>query len=460
MLWWTLQQLKSSGWEKRVAAAVRLRSAHENRSVPALINALGDDHAAVRLEVVHALAVLAHPASAEPLANAMAGLSRHKKEARAPQESAEYEAIAVALGALQGVAVPPLLRLLDSEDKEARRWAAHALGLTRDPRAVTPLVKHLSDSRSGARKAAAQALGAIGDLRALDPLIQVLANRDPETRRAAAGALGALGSDRAVAPLCGIAEDPNEPVQLAVVEALAKIGGLRAAAGLRAIIDSGRKNVREAATAALGSLRLAPANAEERAAAAVLMGDFQAAAGEGEAAAGALVAVLSSKDARRRQQAAEALGLLRSPRVVETLQRALNDYDAAVREAALQALIRTGPAAVPGLIGMLSHYNPAMQCLAARALGEIGDPRCVAALAALIDGNPVVTNEYKDILDSMRAAAAALAAILAKSPGEVAAGDLARIAGLPDPDLQSSSEAGLDYRELRALARQELQRRE
>jgi HEAT repeat protein len=459
MLWWKLQQLKSSSWEKRAEAAANLGAAHEYKSVSELIKALGDDHAAVRLAVIRALAALAHPGSAEPLASAMEALSRHRKESRAHHEDEEFEAISAALGSLKDAAVYPLLRLLESEDKEARRWAAHALGLAGDPRAVAPLAKRLSDNRSDARKASALALGAIRDIGALDALIQALAHRDPETRRAAAIALGAIGSDKAVGPLCSVAEDPNEPVQLAVVEALGKIGGFSAAAGLRTVIDGGKKHVRDAAEAALNSLSLKPESAEERAAAAVLMGNFKAAAEEGDAARVALISAMNSRDPSRRQQAIEALQPLHSPQVVEPLQRALKDPNSAVRETALKVLVSLGPASVSGLIELISNYDPTVQSLAVRALGEIGDPRSAVPLAAMIEENEVVPNEYRDILESVCAAASALAAMLAKSPDAIGVDGLKRLACLPDSRLQFSSKADVDCLPVRSLALQELQRR-
>ncbi len=463
MLWWTLQQLKSSNWQMRAEAAARLQASNQRKGVPALIRALDDDNARVRLAVINALAAFAHPAATEPLARALAGLSRRPKETRTGSESAEYEALAAALGALQGAAVPALLRILDSDEREARRWAARALGLTRDARAIEPLVKRLADNRSEARKAAALALGEIGDAQAIEPLIKTLANRDQETRRAAAVALGTIGSDRAVEALCAISEDPNEPVQLAVVEALRKIGGLRAGAGLRAIIDGGRKNVRETASAALSSLKIAPTTAAERAAVAVLTGDFQAAAREGEAAAGSLISTLASKDAVRRRQAAETLARLGAPGAVEPLLRALRDHDPLVQEAAVKALVSAGPAALDGLTELLSHHDPTVQCLAARGLGEIGDSRSAAALAGAIEQNPVITHEYLELLDGIRASAAALATILARNAAGIPLTDLQRLAALPDTQLRDAPEGtnapAIDCASIRERARQELRQR-
>jgi HEAT repeat protein len=467
MLWWTLQQLKSSKCQTRAEAAARLGASGQKKAVPALIRKLNDESAPVRVAVINALAMLRHAASAEPLSTSLASLSQRSKGPKKGEEqfsqSVEYEALARSLGALGAVVVPPLLRLLNSEERETRRWAAHALGLARDSRAVEPLIKRLADPRSDVRRAAAFALGEIGDRQALDPLIKALANRDHETRRAAAVALGAIGSDQAVDALRAICEDPNEPVQLAVVETLKKIGGLRAGAVLRTIIDGGRKNVREAAAAALNSLEFAPTVAAERATAAVLKGYFASAAGEGEAAVGVLVDTLGSKDASRRRQAAETLALLHSPIAIDPLLRVLRDHDPAVQSAAAKALASTGQGAVDGLIRMLSHHDSTVQRQAALALADIGEARAAGALADAIEQNRALLHEYPELLDAVRAAATALAAILTKSSSAMPAEVLRRMEEVPDAVCRNvaggAGEPAVDCAPIRDLARQELHRR-
>jgi HEAT repeat protein len=467
MLWWTLQRLRSSKWLTRAEAAARLGASGRKQAVPALIKKLDDESAAVRVAVIDALAKLHHHAAVDPLATSLGSLSQRSKGLKEGDEqfsqSVEYEALARSLGALGGVAVPSLLRLLDSEVRETRRWAAHGLGLARDSRAVEPLIKTLADSRSDVRKAAALALGEIGDSQALDPLVKTLASRDHETRRAAAVALGNIGSDQAVDALRAISEDPNEPVQLAVVEALRKIGGLRAGAVLRAIIDADKKNVREAAQAALNSLEFAPTVASERATVAVLKGYFASAAGEGEAAVEALVDALGSKDANRRRQAAETLATLRSPAAIDPLLRALKDHDPSVQNAAAKALATTGQAAVDGLIPMLSHHDSSVQRQAALALGDIGDPRAAGALADAIEQNRALLREYPELLDAVQAAATALTAVLTKSSSAMPVEALQRVAEMPDVVCRSvagdAKEPAVDCGPVRDLARQELQRR-
>lgn len=463
MLWWTLQKLKSSSWQTRAEAAASLQASNQMGGVPALIKSLDDEHPQVRLAVVQALGALRHAACAEPLGAALAAIARRPKEMRSGAESAEYEAIANALGSLGGAAVATLLRLLDSDDREARRWAAQALGLTRDAQAIPPLVRHLEDSRSEARKAAALALGAIGQPQAIDPLIKVLRTRDPETRRAAALALGMIGSEQAVDALTAVSEDPNEPVQLAVVEAFGRIGGLRAGAGLRTIMDSGKKNVREAAAAALDFMKFEPANAEERAAVAVMKGDFPQAAAENAAALPALTAALGSRDVRRRAGAAEALGEIRAPGAVDVLVRAMGDHDATVQDAAVKSLVRVGSGAVDPLLSMLSHHDPTVRRLSALALGQIGSPRAVHGLAGVVEANRMVSNEDLDMLEGIEAAAAALGAILTAHAPDIAEEDLRMTAELPDVAVRSAAsdphKPAVDCAAIRDLSRLEVQRR-
>ncbi len=468
MLWWTIRQLKSSQWQVRAETAARLGAAREKKAVPALIHATADENSQVRIAAINALAELRHPAAAEPLAARLAELaSLSKAPARGDGEEAptlaEYEALARALGAQGAACVPTLLRLLDAQDRDTRRWAAHALGLAHDARAIDPLVRRLADNRSEVRKAAAQALGALGDAHALDPLIQCLTNRDQETRRAAVLALGDLGDERAVDALRSTCGDPNESIQLASVESLRKIGGLRAGAALNAMLDSGRKAVRDAAAAALRSLEFSPGSSAERAAVAVLKGDFPGAAAEGEAAIPFLAEVLSAKDPNRRRLAVDALGLLRSPSAVPPLVRAVCDHDAMVQQAAAQALRGGGPEAIQGLASLLSHADPSVQSLAARALGEGGRPQAVDGLSRLIEQNPVISNEFPEVADALRAAADSLMSILAASSAEIPQADLERLASVPDAVRQrpraETQAPEVDCAPIRALAQTELKRR-
>ena len=469
MLWWTLQQLKSSKWEARAEAARKLGAAKEKKAVPALIEFLSDENREVRKAVIEALGATAHPAAAEPLSSTLAALPARAKERKSGldknAELAEYQSLAEALGAIGPPAVGPVLKVLGSREQEPRRWAACALGLIKDPQAIDPLAARLDDARSEVRKAAAHALGCIGDPRVLKPLIDTLAHRDPETRRAAAEALGAIKSPEAVPQLGRALSDPAEAVQLAAADALRTIGGLQAAVALRSAFDTGKKSVRDASGAALKSMHFAPSNAAERATVAALVGDFPAAVREGTAAIPALSEVLRSKDAATRCRAAEALGSVHSAEALAPLLQALKDHDPQVQNSASRALANIGSPAVQGLADALGSPDASVQREAARALGEIRDPHSARALVDMITRSRSTTEEYPDLLEAARTAADSLESILTHTARQIAEEDLPHIAAVPDCMLLRQSgdkpkaEMAVDCSRIRALARQEIERR-
>jgi HEAT repeat protein len=454
MLWWTLQKLKSTKPEVRAGAARDLGNAKLRRAVPSLIKSLADAHPQVRLAVIGALGQIRHPASAEPLARALEAKPGFRDEA-------EYELLAKALAALGPTAVSPLLPLLGSDDKGARRWAARALGGIRDPQAVDPLENLLEDIRSEVRRTAALALGEIGDPRALKSLIKALANRDLETRRAAAEALGALGSQSATDALAASVGDQSELVQLSAIGALGKIGGLPAAACLRSAATGPRKAVCDAARAALKSMRFSPSNAEERAEMAVISGDFAAALREGAPAVGALIRALEVREPQIRAKAAEGLGALRSLQAVGPLLQALRDHNPVVQQAAMNALAEIGAAAREGLEAFLAFYDASVARLAASALGRIADARSVPALVQMIAANRNVSQDYPEMFDALTTAVDSLAGLLTLASAEISPGDLERIAELPEKiHLVGAQPArSVDCTPLRDKAREELLRR-
>jgi HEAT repeat protein len=468
MLWWKRHQLRSSHPAARVAAAAELASAGDRKSVPALIECLADKTADVRQAAARALGSLKHPASVKPLAAALeraCSTKEHRSAERSGSDARECETIALALGALGAPAGPPLILLLGSENRDSRRWAARALGVARNPFAVDALIPHLGDARSEVRKEVAIALGHIADTHAVAPLITSLNHKDPETRRAAAEALGEIGATGAVEALQAAGGDPAEAVQVAAVTALGRIGGLRSALGLRLIIDgSSRKGVREAAGAALEIIQFNPTTPEERAAIAVLKGDFAGALREGSRATRPLIDALASRDPRRRALAAEALGSMRSPDAVHPLARLLRDVDGMVQAAAASALAAMANLAVNELRTALESEDPTVQRLAAEALGKTGNPAAAAPLAAIIETSHSFPPDYPDPLEAARAAAGALQKVLDAAAADVAFEDLERIASLPDitavPNPGESGErTALNCGRIRGLAVAELLRR-
>ena len=103
----------------------------------------------------------------------------------------------------------------------------------------------------------------------------------------------------------------------------------------------------------------------------------------------------------RRREAATALGEIGDSRAAGPLVAALGDEEFGVPDAAEEALLRIGPAAVPPLIEVFPNAGPARGRMAG-ILGRIGDPRAVPPLVEAL--------EDKDS-DTLQRVAAALGAI-------------------------------------------------
>ncbi len=106
----------------------------------------------------------------------------------------------------------------------------------------------------------------------------------------------------------------------------------------------------------------------------------------GDAALTAIVAELSSPTLERARRAAELLGDLQHPRAVESLSAALqNAENPAIRVKVARALVHIGSQqAIDTLIEALQDDTERAE-LAARCLGETGEPQARAALIAAID---------------------------------------------------------------------------
>ena len=124
----------------------------------------------------------------------------------------------------------------------------------------------------------------------------------------------------------------------------------------------------------------------------------------GPSAAGQLIRALRDRDRGVRIVAARALGELGDPRAVEPLIAALKDEDEDVRWFAAEALGELGDVrAVAPLIAALKDEDEDMRGYAARALGELGDPRGVKPLEGLLgDENYYVREMARGALEQLR----------------------------------------------------------
>ncbi len=417
-----LAALDDPSWRVRNAAAERVARADPGLILPELVSALGPDASAGR-----------------------------------------RNAAAAALVALGAPALPVLAEALATGDPELRTAAAEILGDLGDRKGASALAARLRDPDPNVRLAAAEALGKIGGPEALAALHLSLEAGDASMRRAALDALTRLrsalpahrlaelardrGLRRSVLRLAGASDDPEA---LAIL-----VGGAQ---------DPSR-SVREAALAALGQRRLRGTMALDRAEKALR--DVGAAVAESAAAAlgaddlavraGALVVLrfsgaarhapaiaAAAEDEQLRSFAAEALEEMGAA-AATVLEAELPRLGAAARGVALGALALLGGGGIRDqLLAAAASDDDRLRGPALEALGRLGDPESVGALAPLLeDPDPGVSG----------AAVASMAQIAARShAGREAVLAACRSAGTPGTPALYRLLGGVgDARDLAAL---------
>jgi HEAT repeat protein len=281
---------------------------------------------------------------------------------------------------------------LQGSDPKLRLWAADALAKSGDRRAVEPLIGALHDPDPQMRSLAAMGLGRIGDPRAVTPLIAALGDSNEDGSMAAGMALGQLRDARAIAPLIATLHHGE---RFTVV--LAQLGAAAYEPLIAALHDSDPE-MRKNAALALAEMR------DPRSADALIAAFHDPVPKVREAAAWALTAnsdprvpdllvqALRDPDMEVRTAVAGQLGWKKDPRFVEPLIANLKETNDALR---IQACIALGrlqdPRAVGPLVETAKSKNSDLASQAVRALGEIGSPAAVDAL--IVIANPLVSPE-------------------------------------------------------------------
>ncbi|MHB8958933.1 MAG: HEAT repeat domain-containing protein [Candidatus Limnocylindrales bacterium] len=368
----------------RQAAARSLGKIGDARAVEPLIAALRDGW--VRSEAVESLGQIGHPA-----------------------------------------AVGPVVAALDDSNPDVRIAAVRSLGRLHDARAVAPLIAALKDTDRDMRTEAINSLGeleALGDARVVAALIAMLRDeptvRDPQTTPAGSfaprEALGKAGTP-AVEPLIAALGDANVLVRRAAAVILGWIRDHRAIAPLVAALDDENPLVRVAADKSLDALGWSPADPSMAVARWLAKGEWQECIKLGTDAVEPLVAALEDPNAWVREAAVNALGAIGSQRAVEPLAGLLSDQSEylRVREAAAEALGVIGdPAAVETLLavlawastdrdaeGFLRHEDKALHAAVASAIGKIGAPALGAFTVAFSGWDPAQRLQAAGALDEI-----------------------------------------------------------
>ena len=323
--------------QQPIAAAERSQS-QAGGAVGALIDALVDANAAVRLAAVSSLGSLGDP-------RAIAALSKALKE---DTDARVREAAAHALGEIDDVrAVPALMEALGRERApNVREKIIHALGEIDDPSAISGIAGATKDANVAVRRAVAWALGELDDPAAIPALISMVGDDDVEVRRHVADALGEFETSSAVEPLITLAKDSDAEVRSNAISSLSDLDDQRALPVYITALKDANAEVRQHAASALGDLELKTAPA-------------------------ALIAALTDSDADVRQQVASSLGEIGDEAAVPGLKRLTADANKDVRHSAAEALAEIGGVeAIQALMGLLKDQDPEIRRIAAEALGK------------------------------------------------------------------------------------------
>lgn len=411
---WLHDALQNPSPTIRANAALTLGRVKSRDSVPYLLDLLQDEEALVRASASEALGRIGDKISVEPLVLLI-------------QDNVEkvQEQASAAIVRFGKQATVPLLNALSREkDKFVQRAFLKCLGRIVDPKSVPALINYLRSSYFIVRQAALSALVRFGPAviplvvptlsfndSDIEPLVKDACDKEhPELQTRAIKALGGLEDHRAVPVLKEIVEGGLPDVQEAASQALFQIGcaAWGRCGALKVISEVGdetivpeilpsladhSENVRFEAVRALGKVgggeavknlvrmaRKDPADFIRREAVRALR-----TAGVGQP--GILdVALKGLRDRSRevRVQSARLLGSFLDRSSILPLLKAMADPHWGVRESAENALLNFGRDAVDLLIEALKSPSWTTRFRAARLLGEIGDPRAISPLTAIL----------------------------------------------------------------------------
>lgn len=286
-------------------------------------------------------------------------------------------------------------------DRMIRQRAFKALNSIVDARAVGPLVAALKFNDNDVRSVAAHLLGKIGDASAVDALISALTDEKYYVREAAARSLGMIGDVKALDPLREVYfRDQEFAVRKEALEALGGIADPYAMVCLKAALKDNNPQIRATAAVALEKAGWKPEEADaETSYYYIARKNWDACVQMADKAVDPLTGVLEDEDQWVRMGAARALGQIGNPKAIGPLIDALYDSELGVRIDACDALIKMGTSAVDALIGSLADKRHYVREGAVRALGEIGDAKAVEPLgSALQDENPGFREEVVSAL--------------------------------------------------------------
>lgn len=275
--------------------------------VTALLQAVDDENAKVRLEAIYATGVIGR-------------------------------------GKLSAAQMPLLLKALDHYDPPVRTAAARVIGRLKAADAADALLKAVNDSQADVRYAAMRALGAVGDARATTALTEQLAfYKKGEGAWSALEALARLASPASIPLFKERLQDKDPFLRRAASEGLGRAGDTESIELLeRNVTSDDSAMVRLAAAFALQKLGR---NYAGRIVDLMTSSKVQAQAQEylielGPSTAPTILARMQDPDADLREALIDVLGVVGDASHVAALQALSTDSDASVAAAAKRAIAR------------------------------------------------------------------------------------------------------------------------
>jgi HEAT repeat protein len=369
-----------------------------DHSMPALLTALRDANATVRIAAVDALAEVS------PEGESQWHVSKALLSLVEASNDEEYNKLLTALATLGDPEIAPqLLAWLVDEDVNLRFVAATVLRPCGSMEMAPRLVPLLTDGDADIRRAAALTISALVSrysqpptpavLAALvEPMLTALNEDDPAIRGSAIEVLGMTGDRRAVEPLIRVLPLTVNEYRCWACPVLGRLGDPRAIDAMLPYLTQGSMDLRKNVAWALSFLRddrvveplkglLRDPEAQVRHAAVETL----AALGRPGAIDAVRSVALSSPEARMREAAVKELRKFPGPETDATLVRALKDPEVSVRRAAgwvLQDIAR--PESVPALIDALTDEDSEVRRRVAEALGKLGDRRAIDPLLRVL----------------------------------------------------------------------------
>ena len=306
-----------------------------------------------------------------------------------------------------------LLRALKDPDVNVRSAAGRVLAKHNVVEAVPTITRWLAESDVQSKQVAADILGEIGAKEGLPALIRSLGDPEPSVRVHTVMALGKIGGDTIIVPLVTRLEDVKPSVRLAAVGELRELGDARAVVPLVGLFDDSSLDVRVAAIGAVGFLddkTAVPALLREfrksieavRIAAVTALGNLKA-----KQALPDLLVELDRSGSALRGKIAFSLAQIATAHPSEPdSQRALTKLvellgNPNLQNAAKEALLAAGPAAVPKLIDHLGGKIAGHPATAVKLLVLLADKRATPALISELDRGRISQNTILSALSDL-----------------------------------------------------------